>query len=294
MIALEGEMVVNRIFKLGIVVVFIFVLLTGLAASAQTKEKTTRTTEKNQTMIVTMNHTTNQTRISEETRETSQTYTIVLINNAFDPETTEINQYDTVVWRNLNKPKRTFVLESKNGLWEDFTLGYGRVFEYTFNETGTFGFGAEGESDLEGTVVVRESRETAGAPLTEKETRQIQQEETGLEEEEATPTPTEKVTPKPTEKVIKPTKLMQVSEKSVVIRGSVFYPDTLELNKGDTLVFKNLNKPKRSFKLVSEEKLFEDQLMGYGRSFSYTFDKAGDYTFTLEEIPDIELTITVK
>ncbi|MDM7919037.1 MAG: hypothetical protein QUS12_07730, partial [Methanosarcina sp.] len=70
-------MVVNRIFKLGIVVVFIFVLLTGLAASAQTKEKTTRTTEKNQTMIVTMNHTTNQTRISEETRETSQTYTIV-------------------------------------------------------------------------------------------------------------------------------------------------------------------------------------------------------------------------
>jgi plastocyanin len=283
-IALEGEMVVNRIFKLGIMVVFIFILLTGLAASAQVKEKTAKTTEMNQTMNKTTNQMMNQTM--------NQTHTIVLINNQFTPETTEVNQYDTVIWRNLNKPKRTFVLESNNGLWEDFTLGYGRSFQYTFNETGTFGFGAEGESNLKGTVVVRESRETAGAPLTEKETRQIQQEEQG--EEELTPTPTEKVTPTPTEKVITPTELVKVSENSVVIRGSVFYPATIELNKGETLVFKNLNKPKRSFTLVSEEELFEDQLIGYGRSFAYIFDKAGDYTFTLEELTDIELTVTVK
>jgi plastocyanin len=79
-----------------------------------------------------------------------------------------------------------------------------------------------------------------------------------------------------------------------LIRGSVFYPETLELNKGDTLVWRNLNKPKRSFTLVSEENLFDNQILGYGKSFSYTFEEAGDYTFKLEGIPDAELTITVK
>ncbi|WP_440948270.1 hypothetical protein ACSAZL_08580 [Methanosarcina sp. T3] len=79
-----------------------------------------------------------------------------------------------------------------------------------------------------------------------------------------------------------------------MIRGSVFYPETLKFNKGETLVLKNLNRPKQTFALVSEEGLFEDQIMGYGRSFSYTFDKAGDYTFKLEEIPNTELTIVVK
>lgn len=269
-------MVAYRIFKLGTLVVFIFILLTGLTTSAQSQEETTKTTEMDQSSA------------SEENGNASQMHTIVLINNEFSPETTEVNQYDTVVWRNLNKPKRAFVLESKNGLWEDFTLGYGKSFQYTFTETGTFGFNAEGESDLEGTVVVRESRETAGAQLPEKETSQIQQEKTEPEEEEVAQTPTEKVTPGQTVEEV------QSSENSVVIRGSVFYPDALELNKGENLVWKNLNKPKRSFTLVSEEKLFENQLIGYGRSFSYTFDEAGDYTFKLEELPDSELTVKVK
>ena len=52
----------------------------------------------------------NQINNSDENKYVSQTHTIVLINNSFSPEITEINQYDTVVWRNLNKPKRTFVL----------------------------------------------------------------------------------------------------------------------------------------------------------------------------------------
>jgi len=79
-----------------------------------------------------------------------------------------------------------------------------------------------------------------------------------------------------------------------LIRRSAFYPETLELNRGETLVWKNLNRPRRSFTPVSEEGLFKNQMRGYGRSFSYTFDKAGDYTFKLEEIPDAELIIKVK
>lgn len=51
---------------------------------------------------------------------------------------------------------------------------------------------------------------------------------------------------------------------------------------------------KRSFTLVSEEGLFEDPVLGYGKSFSYTFDEAGDYTFNLEEAPGSELVLTVE
>lgn len=265
-------MVANRVFRLGILVVFVFILLTGLTASTEYQEGTTRTSEMDQ----------NST--SNENGYASETHIIVLTNNALNPETTEINQYDKVIWRNLNKPKRSFVLVSEDNLWKDFSLGYGKSFEYTFNKTGTFGFIIKDEKDFKGTVVVNKARETAGTPLPEKETPKP---------EKVTPKPTEKVTPKPTEKVITKTETVQGPENSVVIRGSVFYPETLELNKGDTLVWKNLNKPKRSFTLVSEEGLFKNQIIGYGKSFSYTFDEAGDYAFKLKEIPDTKLIIKV-
>ncbi len=278
-------MVAYKSFKLGILVVFVFILLTGLTTLVQSQEETAENSE------------TDQSSNSEENAYSSQTHTIVLINNTFDPETTKINQYDTVVWRNLNKPKKTYVLVSEDNLWENFTLGYGKSFEYTFNETGTFGFNMEGESGLEGTVVVSESRETVGTPPSEKETPpQIQPEETEQQEEEVTPTPAEEVTPAPTEEVT-PTQTeesVQSSENSVVIRDFVFYPETLELSTGETVFWKNLNKPKSSLTLVSEEKLFENTMLAYGKIFSYTFNEAGDYTFKLEEIPGAELTVTVK
>jgi plastocyanin len=272
------EMVTYKGFKPGILAVLVFILLTGLTTAALAQEETTETSRMNQSST------------SEENESVSQMRTIVLINNAFDPETMEINQYDTVVWRNLNKPKRSFVLVSEDNLWEDFTLGYGKSFEYTFNETGNFGFSIQGERGLEGTVAVSESRETTEAPLSERETQpQIQQEETEQqEEEEVTPSPTEEVTPGRTAEEV------QSSENSVLIRESAFYPETLELNTGETVVWKNLNRPKRSFTLVSEEGLFEDPVLGYGKSFSYTFDEAGEYTFKLEEDSGSELVLTVE
>lgn len=271
-------MVAYKSLKLGILAVLFFILLTGLTAVALAQEKTTETSEMDQSSV------------SEENGYASQTHSIVLIKNAFSPEITEVNQYDTVVWRNLNRPKRTFVLVSEDDLWEDFSLGYGKSFEYTFNEIGNFDFSIQGERDLTGTVMVRESGETAGTPSPERETRpQIQQEETEQqEEEEITPAPTEEVTPTPMAED------MQSSENSVVIRESVFYPETLDLSTGETVVWKNLNKPKRSFTLISEEGLFENLLLGYGRGFSYTFNDAGEYTFKLDEIPGTELTVTVK
>ena len=155
-----------------------------------------------------------------------------------------------------------------------------RSYKYTFNETGTFDFSIKGERGMEGSVLVSKSRETAGeTPLSERET--MQQEEEGV-----TPTPTEEVTPTQ--------RAEDIQSSTVLIRGSVFYPVTLELNTGETVVWNNLNRPKRAFTLVSEEGLFENLVIGYGKSFSYTFNEAGDYTFKLEEIPGSEFILTVK
>ena len=98
-------------------------------------------------------------------------YTIQIFRNAFNPEIIEINQYDTVVWRNLNRPKRTFVLESKDKLWEDCILGYGRYFAYAFNETGTFYFSIKGEKGMDSTIIVREQKQVVAGkpPLPEEE-----------------------------------------------------------------------------------------------------------------------------
>ncbi|HIH74258.1 MAG TPA: hypothetical protein HA306_03035 [Methanosarcina sp.] len=267
-------MIACKSFKTGVLAVFIFILLMGPISIALAQESNTRTGDQSSTSEI-----------------ESQTHNIVLINGAFSPDTTEINQYDTVIWRNLNRPKRSFVLVSEDNLWEDFKLGYGKSFQYTFEETGTFGFSIEGERDMVGTVVVREERETAErTPASERETRpQVQQEEREQQnEEKVTPTATEKEIPKQT------VKRVQSSENSIAIQGSDFYPDTLELDTGETITWKNLNRPKRPFTLVSEDRLFGNELLGYGKSFSYTFNEAGDYTFRLDEIPGSELTVKVE
>lgn len=260
-------MVAYKSFTLRILTVLVFILLMGSTTVALFQGETTETSGMNQSSN------------SDENKSVSQTHTIVLINNSFSPEITEINQYDTVVWRNLNRPKRTFVLVGEDDLWEDFSLGYGRSFKYTFNETGTFDFSIKGEGGLKGTVLVK-SRETTGeAPLSEREN-------TPQEEEGVTPTPAEGVTPAQ--------RVKEIPSSTVLIRGSVFYPETLEINTGEAVVWNNLNKPKRTFTLVSEEKLFENPVLGYRRSFSYTFNETGDYTFKLEEIPGAEFILTVK
>lgn len=264
-------MKVRKIFRSLVLVVLACILFEGSAIAAIYGGETTGIAEKN------------QGRASEEGSSVSEMHTIQISRSTFNPEIIEINQYDTVVWRNLNRPKRTFVLESKDKLWEDYTLAYGRSFAYVFNEVGTFDFSIKGEKGMEGTVIVREQKEVVAgkSPLPEEESQpQIRQK--GVEkqgEERITPTPTEEV---------------QVSENLIMILGSAFYPETIELNKGESIIFRNLNRPKRSFLLVSEEKLFGNMMLGYGKSFTYTFDKAGTYTFKLDNVSDTQLVVTVN
>ncbi|WP_440948272.1 hypothetical protein ACSAZL_08590 [Methanosarcina sp. T3] len=73
-------MAANKSFKLRILAVFVIVLLVGLTTVALSQGKTTETKE------------TDQSRVTEENKYESQMHNIILINNAFSPETTEIDQ----------------------------------------------------------------------------------------------------------------------------------------------------------------------------------------------------------
>ena len=99
-----------------------------------------------------------------------------------------------------------------------------------------------------------------------------------IQPEQAEDEGTEKIIPMPSAEV-------KIPGNSVLIRGSVFSQETLELKRGEAVIWKNLNRPKRSFLLVSEEELFGDSTLGYGKSFAYTFEKAGTYTFRLDNVP---------
>ena len=146
-------MIIGNNVKILMMVFLACILLVGTAPVAMSQEETAGTTEQN------------QRGVSEEKASAPEMRTIQIIRNSLSPETIEINQYDTVVWRNLNRPKGTFVLESKDTLWEDYSLGYGKSFSYTFNETGTFNFSVKDGEVIEGTVVVKERTEVISEPV---------------------------------------------------------------------------------------------------------------------------------
>lgn len=267
-------MIIGKNVKMLMMVFLACILLEGTALAAVSQEETVATTEQN------------QSGVSEENASASEMHTIQIISNSLSPETIEINQSDTVVWRNLNRPKGTFVLVSKDNLWENYSLGYGKSFSYTFNETGTFNFSVEDGEVMEGTVVVKERTE-----VTPEEVQLPQEEqESQIQQEQAE----EQNTSESVEGTSNQTEEEQTSENFVIILDAAFSPEAIDLSKGESLTIRNLSKPKRSFVLVSEENLFEDTVLGYGKIFTYVFDKSGTYTFKLENVSDTQLVATVK
>ncbi|MCL7410720.1 MAG: hypothetical protein M8350_02760 [Methanosarcinaceae archaeon] len=70
------------------------------------------------------------------------------------PKPFEINRGDSVVWRNIQDPKRYLTVVSEDGLWENTTLGYGQTLVYTFNELGTHNFSVIGQPKMSGSIKV--------------------------------------------------------------------------------------------------------------------------------------------
>lgn len=78
----------------------------------------------------------------------------------------------------------------------------------------------------------------------------------------------------------------------VRLRKYVFIPSELEINTGDLVVWRNFEDV--LFTLKSEEGLFNDQRLGYGNAFNYTFNEKGSYNFSVSGYPKMQMTITVK
>ncbi len=58
-------------------------------------------------------------------------------------------------------------------------------------------------------------------------------------------------------------------------------PSTLEINRGDTVVWRNSQDPKRLLTIVSEDGLWESTNLVYGRTLIYTFNESGTYNFSV-------------
>lgn len=82
-------------------------------------------------------------------------------------------------------------------------------------------------------------------------------------------------------------------EYGVRLDYTYFSPAELEINKGDTITWRNNNKQK-TYTLVSNEGLFEDQVMKYGNVYHYTFENRGTYNFNEANTPEMTMTVNVR
>ena len=71
-------------------------------------------------------------------------------------------------------------------------------------------------------------------------------------------------------------------------------PSPLEINRGDTVDWKNLQDPKRMLVLVSDDNLWDNYSISPMQKFTYTFNKSGTYNFSVTNIPKMSGSIVVK
>jgi plastocyanin len=73
-----------------------------------------------------------------------------------------------------------------------------------------------------------------------------------------------------------------------------FVPSKLDIKTGDIVSWWSDKKQKPDYTLVSKEGLFPDKELDYSVPFNYTFSSPGTYLFTVKDLPDMNVTITVK
>ncbi|WP_255336255.1 cupredoxin domain-containing protein [Methanosarcina sp. KYL-1] len=208
----------------------------------------------------------------------------VVIYRTFVPEATNINAGESITWVNLKRPKAPVVLMSEEGICEETTLYYGKTFTHTFEEPGSYTFTLKDNPGVKLTVTVHtpgtreagpettapaETGISAGEPLTREATAPVQanpEKSVGNDRHE---------------------------EKKLVIYNA-FVPDAVEIKAGETVTWVNFKKPKHPVGLISEEGLWEEKTLYYGKAFSYTFEETGTYTFGLKDNPEAKATVLVK
>jgi plastocyanin len=70
-----------------------------------------------------------------------------------------------------------------------------------------------------------------------------------------------------------------------------FSPNPVEIKVGETVTWINDNSGRHT--LTSKDGVFDSGMMGKGQSFSFTFDKAGEYPYFCEPHPNMVDTLVV-
>ena len=72
-------------------------------------------------------------------------------------------------------------------------------------------------------------------------------------------------------------------------------PNYLEINRGDTIVWRNeMKERKLMFEVISEDNLWEEKRIAPGMQFNYTFSESGTYDFTVPPWSAMNHTVIVK
>ena len=70
-----------------------------------------------------------------------------------------------------------------------------------------------------------------------------------------------------------------------------FSPNPVEVKVGETVTWINDDSGRHT--VTSKDGVFNSELMGRGQSFSYTFDKAGEYPYSCSPHPNMVGTVVV-
>lgn len=88
-----------------------------------------------------------------------------------------------------------------------------------------------------------------------------------------------------------------IPENSTVVKivanaeSNSYSPNPVEVKVGETVTWVNYDSGRHT--VTSEDGVFESELMGKGQSFSYTFDKAGEYPYFCSPHPGMAGTVVV-
>jgi len=91
--------------------------------------------------------------------------------------------------------------------------------------------------------------------------------------------------------VVPPTSAPVGAETKVKISNFAFNPSTLEVKAGTTVTW--TNEDSASHTVAADDGSFTSASLNQGDSFSFTFDKAGSYSYHCGVHPSMKATITV-
>jgi plastocyanin len=96
---------------------------------------------------------------------------------------------------------------------------------------------------------------------------------------------------------IQPPTAASIPSNSTVVKivanagSNSFSPNPVDIKVGETVTWINDDFGRHT--VTSKDGVFDSGMMGKGQSFSYTFDKAGEYTYHCEPHPNMVGTVVV-